>query len=366
MGGLKAKLNFVKIKDFLFKNKKRKIIIACAFAMAVILTVCAVLIPELSKKRFKSETEMLTYMKGVYYASDGFWRHYYVFNENGKCYRNSFDFFSSYFTEYLVETKDVEALKNMSFEDCMNNIMQSYLEPVKDLEIQYANNKIIFKDQLYESTVSINKDNSITVHYNADGSDYNCNMKKLADTPLECNEFKEKFENAKRAGINALELVPNFKELKERIKTDSRTSALVNTNYSMSAINNNEDMDTFFLGKCTRTDQKKAAWIYDVDSSAADGAGLTLYSTDPTVSLEDLLTILDLYLKDVPTYPGESAHGEIKDKIYNGNFIVGNNALVTNSEFSLFGIDFRTSYQERNDAIKMYWISVHPKTISLS
>lgn len=359
MDGLKSKLNFGKIKDFLFKSKKRTIIVVCAFALAVVLLLCAVLIPELSKKSFKSEAEMLTYMKGVYYASDGFWRHYYVFNENGKCYRNSFDFFSSYFTEYLGETKDVEALKNMAFEDCMNNIMQSYLEPVKDLEIQYANNKIIFKDQLYESTVSINKDNSITVHYNADGSNYNCNMKKLADTPLECNEFKEKFENAKRAGINALELVPNFKELTERIKSDSRTSALVNTNYNMSAINNS-DMDLFYLGKCTKANQKESAFISKTDE------GLLLFSTDPTVSLNGLLTILDLYLQDVPTYPGESAHADIKNEIQNGKLIQNNNGNIINSEFNLYGIYFRTSYQERINGTTMYMISVHPKTISLS
>lgn len=363
MGGLKAKLNFVKIKDFLFKSKKRTIIVVCAFALAVVLLICAILIPALSNKNtsltnkgFKSEAEMLTYMTGVY-TSDGGYSDYYIFNEDGKCYRNFFDdVFSSYFAEYLSETKDLEALKNMTFEECMNNIMQSYLEPIDDIEIKPSSNSIVFKSEAYESTVRINND-SVTVYYQFSGDTFN--MKKLADTPLECDVFKEKFENAKKSGIDALVLVPGFKELKERIKTDSRASALVNTNYNMSAINNS-DMDMFYLGKCTKANQNESAFISKTDE------GLLLYSTDRTVSLEDLLTILDLYLKDVPTYPGESAHGEIKDKIYNGEFILSNNGLITDSEFSLFGIDFRTSYQERNDAIKMYWISVHPKTISLS
>ena len=62
MGALKSKLNFVKVKDFLFKNKKRKIIVACAFALAIVLLLCAILIPVLSKmnKRLKILEEMLS------------------------------------------------------------------------------------------------------------------------------------------------------------------------------------------------------------------------------------------------------------------------------------------------------------------
>ncbi|MGN1160816.1 MAG: hypothetical protein ACI4SX_01085 [Candidatus Fimenecus sp.] len=370
MDGLKSKLNFGKIKDFLFKNKKRKIIVACAFALAVVLLLCAILIPALSNKStslpnqgFKSEAEMLTYMTGVY-TSDGGYSDYYIFNENGKCYRNFFDdVFSSYFAEYLSETKDLEALKNMTFEECMNNIMQSYLEPIDDIEIQYSSNSIVFKSKAYESTVSINND-SVTVYYPFSGDTFN--MKKLADTPLECDKFKEKFENAKKAGVNALELVPSFKELKELIKSDSRTSALVNTNYSMSAINDNEDMDMFFLGKCTKANQQESAFISNVDSSAADGAGLMLKSTDPTVSLNGLLTIIDLYLQDVPTYPGESAHGEIRDKINNGKAFHDSNGTGTISEFNLYGIDFRIVYSENPNGTTLYYMILHPKTISLS
>lgn len=364
MGALKSKLNFVKVKDFLFKNKKRKIIVACAFALAIVLLLCAILIPVLSKmnKRFKSEEEMLTYMTGVYAPQnrdkvDA----YYIFDVNNKCYSGSsfsYGHFRSYFSEYLGATKNLDAVKKLTFEECINSIE---IIPFKDAEFQYSKGRIILKESKTTLTIDIKKD---AIMISDSGNTYR--IWKLADTPLECDAFKENFETAKKAGINISEFLPDFKELKERIKTDSRTSALVNTNYSMSAINDNEDMDTFFLGKCTKADQKESAWIYDVDSSATDGAGLTLFSTDRTVSLEDLLTILDLYLKDVPTYPGESAHGEIKDKIYNGEFIVSNNGLITNSEFSLFGIDFTTSYQERNDAIKMYWISVHPKSISLS
>lgn len=363
MDGLKSKLNFGKIKDFLFKNKKRKIIVACAFALAVVLLLCAILIPALSNKStslpnkgFKSEAEMLTYMTGVY-TSDGGYSDYYIFNENGKCYRNFFDdVFSSYFAEYLSETKDLEALKNMTFEECMNNIMQSYLEPIDDIEIQYSSNSIVFKSKAYESTVSINND-SVTVYYPFSGDTFN--MKKLADTPLECDKFKEKFENAKKAGVNALELVPSFKELKEWIKTDSRASALVNTNYNMSAINNS-DMDMFYLGKCTKANQNESAFISKTDE------GLLLYSTDPTVALNGLLTIIDLYLQDVPTYPGESVHANIKSEIQNGKVIQNYNGNIINSEFNLYGIYFQTSYQERINGTTMYMISVHPKTISLS
>ena len=55
MNGLKAKLNWGKIKDFLFKNKKRKIIVACTFALAVVLLLCAILIPVLSNMNKKFE-----------------------------------------------------------------------------------------------------------------------------------------------------------------------------------------------------------------------------------------------------------------------------------------------------------------------
>lgn len=366
MDGLKSKLNFGKIKDFLFKNKKRKIIVACAFALAVVLLLCAILIPVLSNtnKMFKSEAEMLTYMTGVY-VSEEYKDEFYIFNENEKCYKMfSKDDFVSYFEKNLSETKDLETLKNMTFEECITNMTQAYLEPIS-LDFNYTNNKIFIYGDIsaHDRTITIN-DDSITIYYPF--RDYTSNFKKLADTPLECDELKENFENAKKAGVNALELVPSFKELKELIKSDSKTSALVNTNYSMSAINDNEDMDMFFLGKCTKANQQESAFISNVDSSAADGAGLMLKSTDPTVSLNGLLTIIDLYLQDVPTYPGESAHGEIRDKINNGKAFHDSNGTGTISEFNLYGIDFRIVYSENPNGTTLYYMILHPKTISLS
>lgn len=358
MNGLKAKLNWGKIKDFLFKNKKRKIIVACTFALAVVLLLCAILIPVLSNmnKKFESEEDMLTYMTGVYTCAGE--SKYIIFDVDNKCYRGdsfSYGAFCSYFTEYLSTTKDLDAVKNLTFEECINNME---ILPYEDAEYQYSKGKIILKKN---DTIDIKKDvktisDSKKTYY----------MRKLADTPLACDEFKENFEKAKDSGINAKQFVPSFSELKEQIKSNSRTSNLVNTNYNMAAINNNEKMNMFFLGKCTKANVSEQAYISALDSDAANGSGLMLMSTDPTVSLEDLLSIIDLYLQDVPTYPGESAHGEIKNEIYNGKFIQNNNGDIINSEFNLYGIYFTTTYQARTNGTTMYKISVHPKTIILS
>ena len=360
MNGLKAKLNWGKIKDFLFKNKKRKIIVACTFALAVVLLLCAILIPVLSNmnKKFEREEDMLTYMTGVYtYAGES---KYIIFDVDNKCYRGdsfSYGAFCSYFTEYLSTTKDLDAVKNLTFEECINNME---ILPYEDAEYQYSKGKIILEKN---DTIDIKKDvktisDSKKTYY----------MRKLADTPLACDEFKENFEKAKDSGINAKQFVPSFSELKELIKSDSKTSALVNTNYSMSAINNNEDMDMFFLGKCTNANssEKEKACISTLSSDSINGAGLSLFSTDPTVSLNDLLTIIDLYLQDVPTYPGESAHADIKNEMQNGKLIQKNTGNIINSDFNLYGIYFQTTCQERTDGTVMYMISVHPKTISLS
>lgn len=357
MGALKSKLNFVKVKDFLFKNKKRKIIVACAFALAIVLLLCAILIPVLSKmnKRFKSEEEMLTYMTGVYAPQnrdkvDA----YYIFDVNNKCYSGinlSYGHFRSYFSEYLGATKNLDAVKKLTFEECINSIE---IIPFKDAEFQYSKGRIILKESKTTLTIDIKKD---AIMISDSGNTYR--IWKLADTPLECDAFKENFETAKKAGINISEFLPDFKELTERIKSDSRTSALVNTNYNMSAINNS-DMDLFYLGKCTKANQKESAWISKTNE------GLLLRSTDPTVSLNGLLTIIDLYLQDVPTYPGESVHADIKSEIQNGKVILNNNGNIINSEFNLYDIYFQTDYQERINGTTMYMISVHPKTISLS
>ena len=357
MGALKSKLNFVKVKDFLFKNKKRKIIVACAFALAIVLLLCAILIPVLSKmnKRFISEEEMLTYMTGVYAPQnrdkvDA----YYIFDVNNKCYSGSsfsYGHFRSYFSEYLGATKNLDAVKKLTFEECINSIE---IIPFKDAEFQYSKGRIILKESKTTLTIDIKKD---AIMISDSGNTYR--IWKLADTPLECDAFKENFETAKKAGINISEFLPDFKELTERIKSDSRTSALVNTNYNMSAINNS-DMDLFYLGKCTKANQKESAWISKTNE------GLLLRSTDPTVSLNGLLTIIDLYLQDVPTYPGESVHADIKSEIQNGKVILNNNGNIINSEFNLYDIYFQTDYQERINGTTMYMISVHPKTISLS
>ncbi len=357
MGALKSKLNFVKVKDFLFKNKKRKIIVACAFALAIVLLLCAILIPVLSKmnKRFQSEEEMLTYMTGVYAPQnrdkvDA----YYIFDVNNKCYSGinfSYGHFRSYFSEYLGATKNLDAVKKLTFEECINSIE---IIPFKDAEFQYSKGRIILKESKTTLTIDIKKD---AIMISDSGNTYR--IWKLADTPLECDAFKENFETAKKAGINISEFLPDFKELTERIKSDSRTSALVNTNYNMSAINNS-DMDLFYLGKCTKANQKESAWISKTNE------GLLLRSTDPTVSLNGLLTIIDLYLQDVPTYPGESVHADIKSEIQNGKVILNNNGNIINSEFNLYDIYFQTDYQERINGTTMYMISVHPKTISLS
>ena len=357
MGALKSKLNFVKVKDFLFKNKKRKIIVACAFALAIVLLLCAILIPVLSKmnKRFKSEEEMLTYMTGVYAPQnrdkvDA----YYIFDVNNKCYSGSsfsYGHFRSYFSEYLGATKNLDAVKKLTFEECINSIE---IIPFKDAEFQYSKGRIILKESKTTLTIDIKKD---AIMISDSGNTYR--IWKLADTPLECDAFKENFETAKKAGINISEFLPDFKELTERIKSDSRTSALVNTNYNMSAINNS-DMDLFYLGKCTKANQNESAFISKTNE------GLLLRSTDPTVSLNGLLTIIDLYLQDVPTYPGESVHADIKSEIQNGKVILNNNGNIINSEFNLYDINFQTDYQERINGTTMYMISVHPKTISLS
>lgn len=357
MGALKSKLNFVKVKDFLFKNKKRKIIVACAFALAIVLLLCAILIPVLSKmnKRFKSEEEMLTYMTGVYAPQnrdkvDA----YYIFDVNNKCYSGSsfsYGHFRSYFSEYLGATKNLDAVKKLTFEECINSIE---IIPFKDAEFQYSKGRIILKESKTTLTIDIKKD---AIMISDSGNTYR--IWKLADTPLECDAFKENFETAKKAGINISEFLPDFKELTERIKTDSRTSALVNTNYNMSAINNS-DMDLFYLGKCTKANQNESAFISKTNER------LLLRSTDPTVSLNGLLTIIDLYLQDVPTYPGESVHADIRSEIQNGKVILNNNGNIINSEFNLYDIYFQTDYQERINGTTMYMISVHPKTISLS
>lgn len=357
MGALKSKLNFVKVKDFLLKNKKRKIIVACAFALAIVLLLCAILIPVLSKmnKRFKSEEEMLTYMTGVYAPQnrdkvDA----YYIFDVNNKCYSGSsfsYGHFRSYFSEYLGATKNLDAVKKLTFEECINSIE---IIPFKDAEFQYSKGRIILKESKTTLTIDIKKD-AIMIS----DSENTYRIWKLADTPLECDAFKEKFETAKKAGINISEFLPDFKELTERIKSDSRTSALVNTNYNMSAINNS-DMDLFYLGKCTKANQKESAFISKADE------GLMLKSTDPTVSLNDLLTIIDLYLQDVPTYPSESAHGEIRDKINNGKAFHDSNGTGTISEFNLYGIDFRIVYSENPNGTTLYHMILRPKTISLS
>ncbi len=357
----RKRVSMNKIASQVLKKTKGKIIIICSLVLVTVILLCSIIIPTMSNgnKKFKSEEELLSYLTGVYSSDMEYTYSYFIFDKNNKLYHDFTQHdFNYYFQEYLKTTKDIESLKNMTFEDCIDNMMKNRVKSI-DAEFQYKKGKIIFDDGGNQRTIDVKKDAIILTF-----GDSTYSMYKLSDSPVTCEEMKENFEEAKKQGFDALEFVPSFSALKKEIKTNSKTSHFVNTNWQMSAINNKEDMSTFILGNCTNTKNSSKAFLSYIDG--VKGEGIMMYTSDLTVSLDDLLTIVDLYLNNVPTYPGDFAHDEIKEQMFKGKTIQNSDGTVCNSEFNLYGINFDATVIEKINGQMIYMITVYPKEIVLS
>ena len=99
-----------KIKNFLFQNKKRKIITICSFVLAIVILLSAILIPAISNmdKNFKTEEEMYDYFFGTW-KIDG---RYYFVGSDGVATTNYL--FEDYFIEMIKSAKDVEVIKDLT------------------------------------------------------------------------------------------------------------------------------------------------------------------------------------------------------------------------------------------------------------
>lgn len=334
-----------KIKEFLFQNKKRKIITICSLVLAIVILLSAILIPAISNmnKSFKSEEEMREYFLGTWQI-DG--RYYFVSNDGVATTAFRYEF-NNYFVEMIKSAKDVEVIKNLTLESCEDSIISEFKFKEVDYYPTAANGHVVFNGLHIKIYIKMN--NRIVAL--KDGEEVSI-TKISDDISLIYDDVIDIFNDAKN-NLSISDFIPSFSELKEIIKTDSKTSRLVNTNWQMSAYNDNEKAIVFYLGNCTTTSQSSRAEL-----RATDG-GINLFTSDLSVSFDDLLTIVDLYLQDVPTYPGESVHDEIKEEMLNGE-VYGSWIY---SEFNLYGIDFTTYYYSK---INGYQIIVEPKEISLS
>lgn len=341
-----------KVMEFLFQNKKRKIITICSFVLAVVILLSAILIPVVSNmnKSFKSEEEMHEYLFGTWQI-DG---KYYFIGNDGVAAPGFSSYFNKYFVEIIKSAKDVEVIENLTLESCEDSLISEFGFKEVDYYPTAANGHVVFKELHIKIYIKLN--NRI-VAFKA-GEEVSI-IKISDDISLIHDDIIEIFNDTKN-NLSISDFIPSFSELKELIKTDSKTSHLVNTTWQMSAINNSDDMMFFYLGNCTSDKQSSKAWLGELDE------GIMLYTTDLTVSLNDLLTIVDLYLQDVPTYPGESVHDEIKEEMFNGNVRQTNYGPIIYADFNLYGIYFETTIQDQYNGPMLYMIDVYPKEISRS
>ncbi len=321
-----------KIKNFLFQNKKRKIITICSFVLAIVILLSAILIPAISNmdKNFKTEEEMYDYFFGTW-KIDG---RYYFVGSDGVATTNYL--FEDYFIEMIKSAKDVEVIKDLTLESCEESIISELVFREVYYHPKAVSGHVYFKGLDIE--IYIKRNNRIVAF--EDGEEVSI-TKISDDISLVHDDIIEMFNDAKKDDLLISNFIPSFSELKELIKTDSKTSSLVNTTPQMSVINDSEDMTMFFLGNCTNA-QQSSAYLSDTDD------GIMLVTSDPTISIDELLAIIDVYLQDCPTYPGVSAHDEIKNEIKNGEVKYLPAATIINSEFTLYNIKFKVTYWPNN------------------
>lgn len=340
-----------KIKDLLFKDKKRKIITIFSLVLVVVLF-STILIPvfEDMNKRFKNNDELYSYMSGTWKYMDD-----YIIFENDKVYVVKDLPFYDYILDIYKTTKNIETVKNLTFEDCIAKIKTNLQAeesvswvPKKGEVIIHPLGNCSFDVAI---VIEIKKDKVLITDYTATNNQMISFEKVSNDTNLIIDELKNEFNEFKK-NLKAKDFIPNFSKFKERVRNNPNTSSLVNKS-------------TFYY--TTNDDSKRMLMLGDNPPKFTEACvtpidnGIMLVN-DNTVSLNDLLLIIDVYLQDLPTYPGESGHQTIKEKIWNGEKVYGtdsNNAPVICSEFDLYGVSFYTQYFKYQYSYDRYIISIY-------
>lgn len=344
----------LKLKELLFKDKKRKIITICSLVLAVVILLSLILTPifEDMNKRFKNEDELYSYMNGTWEYLDN-----YIIFENGEVYVVKSLPFYDYILEIYKTTKDINAAKSLTFEECISKI-KTNLQAEENVSWVPKKGEVILHPLGNSSfdiaiVIEIKKDKVLIQDYTATDNKM-IPFEKISDnTDLIIDDFKAEFERVKSNGISTKTFLPtSFSKFKEQVRNNPKTSSLVNKSTFYYATND-DSKQMLMLGD--NPPKYAEAFVSPMDD------GITLMN-DNTISLNDLLLIIDVYLQDLPTYPGESCHQTIKEKIWSGKEVYGtdsNNPPVICSEFDLYGVSFYTQYFKYQYSYDRYYISIH-------
>lgn len=322
-----------KIKNLLFKDKKRKVITICSLVLAIIILLFAILIPTISNmnKHFASEKELFEHIQGTYSRTISIESRYIV--KNSQIIHITKSDFSDFVKNYLLETKDISATKNLELEMCEDLLLSKYGEVIKT-ECSPKKGIITIYPQGFEDGVKINvkKDGLVSQNEKFGLSKHSGETQISKDKY--CIDF---FNEAKKTGFKTEEFLPTSKEFDQRL-----IDANLNTLFSMN----------YLKGLYQKTKE------------------LTISNTQ-YVGFDRMFDVIYQYMKDIPGF-SENAKSEILAEIRKGEVRDALKGTVLESKFTLYGVDFHVYYKSlaypKNvyyTGYEAYTIMMKPGTISL-
>ncbi len=326
-----------KIKDLLFKDKKRKMITICSLVLVVVLF-STILIPvfEDMNKRFKNNDELYSYMSGTWKYMDD-----YIIFENDKVYVVKDLPFYDYILDVYKTTKSIETVKNLTFEDCIAKI-KTNLQAEENVSWVPKKGEVIIHPLGNCSfdvaiVIEIKKDKVLITDYTSTNNQMISFEKVSNDTNLIIDDLKTEFDKVKSSGFSTTIFLPDSQAFDQRL-----IDANLNTLFSMN----------YLKGLYQKTKE------------------LTISNTQ-YLGYDRMFDVIYQYMKDIPGF-SENAKSEILAEIRKGEVRDALKGTVLESKFTLYGVDFHVYYKSlaypKNvyyTGYEAYTIMMKPGTISL-
>lgn len=328
-----------KIKNLLFKDKKRKTITLCSLMLVVVIMFSIILIPVFldMNKSFKNNDELYSYMNGTWKYMDD-----YIIFENDKVYVVKDLPFYDYILDVYKTTKNIDSVKKLAFEDCIAEI-KTILQAEESVSWVSKKGEVIIHPLGNCSfdvaiIIEIKKDQVLITDYTATGNEMISFEKISNDTNLIIDDLKTEFDKVKSKGFDTAMFLPDSQEFDQRL-----IDANLNTLFSMK----------FLSGLYQKTKE------------------LTISNTQ-YVGFDRMFDVIYQYMKDVPGFSTD-AKSEILAEIRKGEVRDALKGTVIESKFTLYGVNFHVYYKSLaypknvyNTGYEAYTIMMSPGTISLN
>ncbi len=322
----------LKLKELFFKNKKRKIITICSLVLAVVILLSLILTPifEDMNKRFKSDDELYSYMNGTWeYLGN------YIVFENGEVYVVKSLPFYDCILEVYETTKDINAAKSLTFEECISKI-KTNLQAEESVSWAPKKGEVILHPLGNSSfdtaiVIEIKKDKVLIQDYTATDNKM-IPFEKISDnTDLIIDDFKAEFERVKSNGISTKTFLPTSEEFDKRL-----IDANLNTLFSMKFMNG----------------------LYQTSKE------LTISNTQ-YVGFDRMFDVIYEYMKDIPGF-SVNAKSEILAEIGKGEVRDALKGTVIESKFTLYGVNFHVYYKPLSYPKNVYYTGYEAYTVMMS